>query len=125
MSCAIQEGSRAQFNAWAAHNNKEYSSAEEAERRFAVWTANVQRQASKLAAADASGAAAEVSVNGLADVSLEEFKAGYLGQVSRRNVEALGCAYRPPVLCLLACFPRLCSNNERAGGGILLTSSPC
>ncbi|KAK9917802.1 hypothetical protein WJX75_008442 [Coccomyxa subellipsoidea] len=82
----LQEGSRAQFDAWAAQNGKEYSTAEEAERRFAVWTANVQRQASKLAA---SSSAAELPVNGLADVSLEEFKAGYLGQVSRRNVEVL------------------------------------
>lgn len=87
----VQEGSRAQFDAWAAQNGKEYSTAEEAERRFAVWTANVQRQASKLAA---SNSAAELPVNGLADVSLEEFKAGYLGQVSRRNVEVLTCA--PP-----------------------------
>ncbi|CAL8465129.1 g4664 [Coccomyxa elongata] len=84
----LQEGARAEFNAWAAHNGKDYGTPEEADHRFAVWAANVQRQASTLAAAN-SAAAAEVPVNGLADISLEEFKAGYLGQVSRRNAEAL------------------------------------
>lgn len=86
-----EQGARAEFDAWAAHNGKDYSTPEEADQRFAVWAANVQRQASTLATAN-SAAAAEVPVNGLADISLEEFKAGYLGQVSRRNAEALSAS---------------------------------
>lgn len=84
----LQEGARAEFDAWAAHNGKDYRTPEEADSRFAVWAANVQRQASTLAAAN-NAAAAKVPVNGLADISLEEFKAAYLGQISRSNAEAL------------------------------------
>ncbi len=84
----LQEGARAEFDAWAAHNGKDYHTTEEADHRFTVWAANVQRQAATLAAAN-NAAAAEIPVNGLADITLEEFKAGYLGQVSRRNADAL------------------------------------
>lgn len=90
----LQEGARAEFNAWAAHNGKDYGTPEETDHRFAVWAANVQRQASTLAAAN-NAAAAEVPVNGLADISLEEFKAGYLGQISRKNAEALRWGLEP------------------------------
>ena len=70
---------RTGFAAWAAHNGKTYGSEQELAARLAVWTGNVQRQLA--AANDAS----EVAVNGLADFTREEFRAAYLGQVSKHS----------------------------------------
>ena len=76
-----QEDIRAAFSAWAAHNGKAYASQEEFANRLGVWTANVQRQLARTNAAEAA-------VNGLADLTTDEFRAAYLGYVPRSAPEA-------------------------------------
>ena len=76
-----QEDMGAAFAAWAAHNGKAYASQQEFAERLGVWTANVQRQLGRTNAA-------EVAVNGLADLTTDEFRAAYLGYVPRSSPAA-------------------------------------
>lgn len=76
------------FAAWAAFNGKAYhASKEDLQARLPVFTANVARQISRLGLSSES-----MEVNGLADISTEEFKATHLGHVSKSIVTELGCA---------------------------------
>ena len=92
-----QEDIRAAFSAWAAHNEKAYASQQEFTERLGVWTANVQRQLGRTNAA-------EVAVNGLADLTTDEFRAAYLGYVPRSSpaaelrCDALHCACADPAV---------------------------
>lgn len=72
------------FAAWAAHNGRSYT-AEDFQGRLAIFTANVARQISRLGLSEGV-----TDVNGLADISTEEFKATYLGHVARNVVTELG-----------------------------------
>ena len=74
------------FAAWAAHNSKAYAP-EEFQTRLPVFKANVARQLERLGLKEGTA-----EVNGLADISSEEFKATHLGHVSRSTVTELGCA---------------------------------
>ena len=79
---SMQADARTAFVAWAAHFGKEYSSSGEFDKKLAVWQENVASQLTSQAVTE---------VNGLADMTTSEFKAAYLGQVSRFNgVEMLG-----------------------------------
>ncbi len=74
------------FAAWAAHNSRSYAP-EEFQTRLPVFKANVARQLERLGLREGTA-----EVNGLADISREEFKATHLGHVSRSTVAELGCA---------------------------------
>ena len=74
------------FAAWAAHNSRGYAP-EEFQTRLPVFKANVARQLERLGLREGTA-----EVNGLADISREEFKATHLGHVSRSTVAELGCA---------------------------------
>ena len=74
------------FAAWAAHNSKAYAP-EEFQTRLPVFKANLARQLERLGLKEGTA-----EVNGLADISSEEFKATHLGHVSRSSVTELGCA---------------------------------
>jgi hypothetical protein len=89
-----QEEVRSAFAAWAAHVGKAYASEQEFEVRLKIWAANVARQAAQAANS------AEVAVNGLADLTREEFRAAYLGQISRSSGAELRC---PPCFLMPAC----------------------
>jgi hypothetical protein len=74
--CVPQADLREAFAAWAVHNNKFYSpGSAEFESRLATWTENFQR---------AAGTGVEtVTLNGLQDVSLGEFKSSFFGTKER------------------------------------------
>ena len=74
------------FAAWAAHNGRTYAP-EEFEVRLEVYRANVARQLERVGLTEGA-----VEVNGLADISREEFKATHLGHVSRSAITELGWA---------------------------------
>ena len=77
------------FAAWAAHNGKLYAP-EELQTRLPVFKANVARQLERLSLTDGT-----VEVNGLADLSTDEFRATHLGHVSRSTITELGCVLGP------------------------------
>ncbi len=81
----LQSNPLSVFAAWAGFNGKAYG-AEELQARLPVFTANVARQASRLGLFSGS-----MEINGLADISTEEFKATHLGHVSKGVVTELGC----------------------------------
>lgn len=81
---ALQTEPSAVFAAWAAHNEKAYT-LEEFQLRLEVFSANVARQLERTGLTEGA-----VEVNGLADISTEEFKATHLGHVSRSTVTELG-----------------------------------
>lgn len=97
VTLCMQDDARAVFSAWATFNSKQYSSTEEADRRFSVWSANVQRQVERQGQATAGQ---QMEINGLADLSREEFKAAYLGHVPQSNGELLRWV-APPASSLL------------------------
>jgi len=75
------------FGAWAADNGKAYTP-EDIQTRLPTFSANVARQIERLGLSSGS-----MAVNGLADISREEFKATHLGHVSRSTVTELGCGH--------------------------------
>ena len=105
---AAQEDVRRAFSAWAAHVGKAYASEQEFEARLQIWAANVARQAAQAANS------AEVAVNGLADLTREEFRAAYLGQISRSSHAELRC---PPCVLMHACTAQTgCSGSRLLAG---------
>ena len=84
-----QEDPSSVFGAWAADNGKAYTP-EDIQTRLPIFSANVARQIERLGLSSGS-----MAVNGLADISREEFKATHLGHVSRSTVTELGCGQTP------------------------------
>ena len=86
----MQAEPSAVFAAWAAHNSKAYAP-EEIQTRLPVFEANVARQLERLGLKQGTA-----EVNGLADISSEEFRATHLGHVSKSAITELGCAPAQP-----------------------------
>ena len=91
LSCACQADPRSAFAAWAAHFGRSYAAeSAEFEARLGAWLHTLRH------VLDAPAhAGAEVPVNGFADMSDDEFRAAYLGQVTPDVGEddaLLGCA---------------------------------
>ena len=89
--CARQAEPRSAFADWAAHFGRSYAAdSAEFEARLGAWLHTLRH------VLDAPAhAAAEVPVNGFADMSDDQFRAAYLGQVTPEAEEdeaLLGCA---------------------------------
>ena len=80
----LQSNPAAVFAAWAAHNGKSYA-AQDLQARLPIFISNVAGQMSRLGLKEGA-----MEVNGLADISREEFKQTHLGHVSKSLFSELG-----------------------------------
>ena len=80
----LQSNPAAVLAAWAAHNGKGYS-AQDLQARLPIFISNVAGQMSRLGLKEGT-----MEVNGLADISREEFKQTHLGHVSKSLFTELG-----------------------------------
>lgn len=86
LSCVVwlQSDPASVFAAWAAHNGKSYAP-QDLQARLPIFIGNVAGQMSRLGFREGA-----MEVNGLADISREEFKRTHLGHVSRNMFTELG-----------------------------------
>ena len=80
----LQSDPAAVFAAWAAHNGKSFA-AQDLQARLPIFVSNVAGQISRLGLKEGA-----MEVNGLADISREEFKQTHLGHVSKSLFTELG-----------------------------------
>ena len=80
----LQSNPTAVFDAWAAHNGRYYA-AQDLKARLPIFISNVAGQMSRLGLKEGA-----MEVNGLADISREEFKRTHLGHVSKSLFAELG-----------------------------------
>ena len=80
----LQSDPAAVFAAWAAHNGKSFA-AQDLQARFPIFISNVANQMNRLGLKEGA-----MEVNGLADISREEFKRTHLGHVSKSVFTELG-----------------------------------